>query len=247
MSTSPLPPPNARPERCTSATARVHPTVFLSPSALEALRAENVEDAPRRKSARGGACEEDQGRESPLSRPLAPPHPKCYPSPRFLWPTFLQHLTTQAPGDQTSLMYPPQPPSLPSPPRRQPRGAGLPSLLNNPPYLPKSRPHHPSARPGFPPAFLFRRHSIRPAMHSINLQSNSIDLNQVQSTSINLRSTSINIQSTPPLIPEESGIQRGKAVRWASPHPHPTPWCNLWPSPKSPIPKGFILDSPIPL
>lgn len=206
--------PSARPERCTSATARVHPPVFLSPSALEALRAENVEDAPRRKSARGGACEGDQRRESPLSRPLAPPHPKCYPSPRFLWPTFLQHLTTQAPGDQTSLMYPPQPPSLPSPPRRQPRGAGVPSLLNNPLYLPKSRPPHASARPGFPPAFLFRRHSIRPAMHSINLQSNSISL---QSSSIDLNQPSINLnQHSINPTPHPRGVgnpaRQGRAV-----------------------------------
>ena len=206
--------PSARPERCTSATARVHPPVFLSPSALEALRAENVEDAPRRKSPRGGACEEDQGRESPLSRPLAPPHPKCYPTPRFLWPTSLQHLTTQAPGDQTSLMYPPQPPSRPSPPRCQPRGAGVPSLLNNPPYPPKSRPPHPSGRPGFTPAFLFRRHSIRPAMHSINLQSSSINL---QSSSIDLNQPSINLnQHSINPTPHPRGVgnpaRQGRAV-----------------------------------
>ena len=190
------------------------PNLYVNFPPSRAPRTEIVEDAPRRKSPRGGAREADQPRQSPLSRPLAPPHPKCYPSPRFLWPTSLQQLTTQAPGDQTSLMYPPQPPSRPSPPRRHPRGAGLQSLLNNPPYLPKSRPPHPSARPVFTPDFLFRRHSIRPAMHSINLQSNSINL---QSSSIDLNQPSINLnQHSINPTPHPRGVgnpaRQGRAV-----------------------------------
>ena len=179
MSTSPLPPPSAMPERCTSAIARVHPPVFLSPSALEALRAENVEDAPRRKSARDGACEEDQRREDPLSRPLAPPHPKCYPSPRFLWPTFLQHLTTQAPGDQTSLMYPPQPPSLPSPPR-SPIPPEQPPLSPQIPTPPGLRPTRFSSR--LPIQASFNQTSYAFNQPSIEFNQPSIKFNRPQST-----------------------------------------------------------------
>ena len=164
--------------------------------------------------------------------PLAPTPPKCYPSPRFLWPDSPQP-HQPAPGDKTNPSCTPRSPSPPlHPTGLLPRGVGPLTL----------RPLEGSSGGGFPGVFPSRRHSIKTATSSINVQSSSINL---QSSSTNHQSTSINVQSSSIIL--QSNPRHPRKIPPPDPS-HPT----LFPCPGPPPdeihpfqPYPFVNLSPI--